>query len=379
MTFTNIYKEPAQMKKSVIIILFLVLLFHFPGYGAESGVPGKEGKMYCIGIVGVTHKDNPFSQLYNNLQMMQQFLPFEIVEGSSDMSPADSVRNLIGRDIDGLMLFVSDENVLPTICGLCEEAKMPWGIFLWQIQDEDIRSLCESSPWYIGNTGEREEETGAEMIRRAYDMGARRIALISEEMWNVTCIQREKGIMDALPDLQGMEIVATVRAVQDKQDAEKITADLIDAWPDLDSVLIVGTKGVMVPDGVIEGIKSRGKKEEISLFSIDLPVNLRECFDSGVLAAAYGLPALSLDPLFLFFDLFNYIEGYPLTDGHQSYYLHAVPVDNKERVEALSDFIQNPDYRFLTKEQILSLRKKENPSLDGERFQKFITDYIDSL
>ena len=81
----------------------------------------------------------------------------------------------------------------------------------------------------------------------------------------------------------------------------------------------------------------------------------------------------------MFFDLFNYIEGYPLTDGHQSYYLHAVPVDNKERAEALSDFIQNPDYHFLTKEQILSLRKKENPSLDGERFQKFISDYIDSL
>ena len=156
------------MKNSVLIILFLVLLFHVPGYGAESRTPVKESVTYRIGIAGVTHEYEPFGQLYNNLQATQEFLPFEIVEGSSDMSAADSVRNLIGQDIDGLMLFVSDENVLPTICGLCEEAKMPWGIFLWQIQDEDIRSLCESSPWYIGNTGEREEETGAEMIRRAY-------------------------------------------------------------------------------------------------------------------------------------------------------------------------------------------------------------------
>ena len=106
---------------------------------------------------------------------------------------------------------------------------------------------------------------------------------------------------------------------------------------------------------------------------------MRECFGSGVLAAAYGLPALSLDPLFLFFDLYNFIEGYPLTGGPQSYYLHAILVDNIERAEALGDFIQAPDFRFLTKEQIHSLRKKENPSLDGERFQKFITDYIDSL
>ncbi len=365
------------MKKTILHVLYIfILVICYTSYAREAK---SEESIFRIGIVGISSTEDTFSQLYFNLHFAETILPVTILEGRWDIPETESVRELIGQEIDGLMLFTSDEKILPTVCGICEEAKVHWGVFLWQIQDDDIRSLCESSEYYIGNTGEMEEQTGSEALRKAYDMGFRKTVLFSEERWNVTCMQREKGISDALKDCPGMEILHTVRAIQGWQDAETLTETLIAAYPEMDSILIAGTKGSNVPDGVIAGIRNAEKEKNIRLFSIDLPINVEECFSTGILAAAYGLPSLSLDPLFLFYALLNHVEGNPLSEQPQSYFLKGVLVDHTGQREKLVSFLSDPKQLLLDEDQIHVLCKKENPSLDEKGFQQFITEYLDSF
>lgn len=361
-----------------ICCFFLVFLFMNSCRFCRS--VSAEEKRHKIGVFGYTeNKSDPLYKLYHNLQYAESVLPIEIVSGKAHSSEVENVKYLISQDVDGLILYIADENMLPTVCGLCEEAKVFWGIYLWQIQNEDIRSLCESSEYYIGNTFEQEEIIGYDMIKKAHELGYRKIALISEEKWNVTCAQREKGILDAMQELNGIEIVTTVRSIREKKDAMGITDKLVTAYPDLDCILIAGTKGTEIPEGIIAQIQECGKEDQIRLMSIDLPVDLQECFSSGILTVAYGLPSLSLDPVFLFYDLLNYVEGTPLSEEPTSYYLNGLMVDNKERAEELADFLDNPDQLFFDPGQISALRRKETPSLDEKEFQKFIIEYIEAL
>ena len=70
------------------------------------------------------------------------------------------VESEIAAGVDGLMFCPPSDSVLPTICSLCDEAQVYWAISMRSINDEEIKAMCEASPYYVGNCYEDEVNTG---------------------------------------------------------------------------------------------------------------------------------------------------------------------------------------------------------------------------
>lgn len=80
-------------------------------------------------------------------------------------------------DVDGILFAPTTNQVLPAICRMCEEAKVYWGIYLRSITDKEIEDFCKSSPYYIGNTYENEEDWAYQLAQSVLKKGYRKFAV----------------------------------------------------------------------------------------------------------------------------------------------------------------------------------------------------------
>ena len=112
-----------------------------------------------------------FATLYTNMEILSELSSVKITWNQSEdrNSTADSILYYVQEEIekgtDGILICPPNDQVLPMICRMCEEANVYWGIYFRSIMDENIRAVCEASPYYIGNAYE-DEETNAYLLTK---------------------------------------------------------------------------------------------------------------------------------------------------------------------------------------------------------------------
>ena len=112
------------------------------------------------GIDYSSQQNNTFYVLEQNLKVLEELagVSFEASSPNQVFSTNETyisyVEQMIRDGMDGILICPTTDQVLPAICRMCEEAEMYWGNYFREIKDDEIRRLCESSPYYIGNTYE---------------------------------------------------------------------------------------------------------------------------------------------------------------------------------------------------------------------------------
>lgn len=133
-----------------------------------SGTANAKEDEICIGI---SASPEVFPALYTNMEILSELSSVEIAWNQSEdrNSTADSILYYVQEEIekgtDGILICPPNDQVLPMICRMCEEANVYWGIYFRSIMDENIRAVCEASPYYIGNAYE-DEETNAYLLTK---------------------------------------------------------------------------------------------------------------------------------------------------------------------------------------------------------------------
>ena len=302
-----------------------------------------------------------------------------LYSGERNSDTVETVEALIRQGADGIMISRMEEKELPVICGICEEAQVFWGLFLWDILDDDIRAFCEASEYYAGNTCEDEKEAGRLLLTKAYEKGLRRLALISESEWHATCRKRETGILAASAELPGISVLNIVRDLADREDAQIVTENLIQAYPEMDGILLVGSIVPEAAAGILDGIRSMEAEDRVSLLTFDFSDQLAIHLEEGILKGSYGLPVLAVDPFYLSLILINRIYGTPVEKTHTRCCIRGIFVDSPESAQALEKRIENDPLIYYQKEELHRFFKWENPELDGQRLQELSDRFQASL
>ena len=335
-------------------------------HAAEPGDP------VTIGLTLPEPENAPvFQPLKVNLDHISKEIPVTFVfADDGNMSTVSRVEQFIRQDVDGIMISRIEEKELPVICGMCETAGVCWGLFLWDIMDDDIRSFCETSEYYAGNTYEDEEETGRLLLEKACEKGFRNIALISESEWHTTCRKRETGIIAAAGEHPEVQILDIVRSLSDKEDARVVTENLISAYPEVDCIILVGAVVSGAEEGILEGIRHAKAVGRVGLMCFDFTENIVSDFEEGILKGCCGLPQLSCDPYYLALILINKIYGTPLEDGPVSCCIRGTFVDTPEEAKALENVITDTQKIYYSGQELQQFFRWENPDLDGQELQR---------
>ena len=328
-----------------------------------------------------------FHILNENLKHLEKLANVEFVRADLDYSGTSNEQSIynieyfLSQDVDGILFAPTTDQVLPTICRMCEEAKVYWGIYLRSISDKNIEDFCKSSPYYIGNTYENEEEGAYQLARSVLEKGYRKFAVLSEAKWDNTCRLREEGFQKALMEYPDAQVLTEARNMHTASDIEENIKSIIQAYPDLDCFFLAGTKTIGGAEQVLTAIQAMRTTSRISLIAVDFSDKLVDDFHSGILKSAYGVPHLTLDPYYLAIEMINTLKGYPIDETSTSHCIPGILITSEEQARELSPVIEDRSLLFFTDDYIQNtLFKWNNPDLDEELYQQIIDDnqFLDS-
>lgn len=322
-----------------------------------------------------------FHILNENLKHLEKLANVEFVRadqeysGTSNEQSVYNIEYLLSQNVDGILFAPTTDQVLPAICRMCEEAKVYWGIYLRSITDKETEKFCQSSPYYIGNTYENEEDWAYQLAKSVLEKGYRKFAVLSESKWDNTCRLREAGFQKAIMEYPDAQILTEARSMHNASDIKENIKSIIQAYPDLDCFFLAGTKTIGGTEQVLTTIQAMRSTSRISLIAIDFSDKIVDDFHTGILKSAYGTMQLSMDPYYLAILMINTLKGYPLEESSTSYCIPGVLITSEEQAREFSPVIEDRSLLYFPDDYVHdTLFKWNNPDLDEKQFQKIIDE-----
>ena len=322
-----------------------------------------------------------FEIMRSNMDQLEQLTGGEFINALADLTPdgvISFVESQVAAGVDGLMIIPPADSVLPTVCTLCEEAGIYWGISMRSITDPDIKAMVEASPYYIGNCYEDEYTSGYNCGKWMGEAGYKKIAIISQAKGDTTCDTREEGLAQACEEY-GMEIVGESRGHAQASDATQATESFLASNADLDAIFVVGSAVTGEHEAVIKAIQDAGRGDQVSLITVDFPNDMVADFESGILKYSFGPFCLTYDPEIMLIKLVNAVKGTPITtaDGSTvtSNAMKVLGIDNAEDAAEYVEVLGNPKYLFFTDDEINNMMVENNPDMNEAVLQEIVDNY----
>lgn len=348
----------------------------------DSAAADSSGEEFKI-AVGLTDSGSTmFSLMHTNVEEVITDLGGEVVFQGGVAASADAtiqfVEDQIAAGADGIIIGPPSDSVLTTVCNLCEEAGVYWGITFRSIMDEEVKEYVEASEYYVGNCFEDEEETGYQVMSNLHNLGIEKVAIISQAKGNTTTDLREQGAQRACDEF-GMEIVAESRDLTQASDATSAAESFLTAYDDLDAIFIVGTTGTGIHEAVAKAIEDAGKIDTVKLATIDFPDAMAELFENNCLVTCSGLPSWGYDPYIISCVLANTVKGTPISEEPVSFSIPMFDINDLDTANKWLEKYGDASTLYYEADYITStLDKANNEDLTEESMVEIIQQFVDA-
>ncbi len=346
----------------------------------EAAPAGEEFKL----AVGLPDSGSTmFSLMSHNITTMVNDLGGTVVfqggVGASTDATIQFVEDQIAAGAKGIIFSPPSDAVLTSVCSMCEEAGVYWGITFRTILDQDVLDFINASEYYIGNCYEDEEQAGYQVMADMHERGIKKVAIISQAKGNTTTDRREAGAQKACEEL-GMEIVAEARALGQASDATSAAESFLSAYSDLDAIFVVGTTGAGMHEAVAKAIEDAGKSDRVKLATIDFPDTMPELFEKDCLVSSAGLISWGYDPYMITTILANRVKGTPITEEKVSIAFPMSSINDADSAKKWTDRFGDASTLYYEEEVIKNtLDKGNNADLTLEKLVQLIEEYTSNI
>lgn len=223
------------------------------------------------------------------------------------------VENLCAAGVDGIIICNSADSEMSSVIRTCDSYGVYVSQFFRTISDSEVNDQALASKYYLGCTHEDEYQTGYNLGKILIEKkGARHIGWTAWRVGDATSLARQEGYKAAVEEWNAAhseDPVELYPLVDDKYTSEEARAaveGLIDTYPKMDSLIVVGGGG-MALDGALSAIAGRNKVGQYAVVSTDFTTNLGDQLAGNEIAAMSG--GHYADPLFSFMMVYNAIMG----------------------------------------------------------------------
>ena len=375
------------MKKVIISMLLAmaILMTAFTGcsgsnpasstQAAGTAVSSEKPKSitpFKIGFPFLTSNDPTYTAILNSCKTVCAGAGGELVTASWDFTPdqlVTDVQKLISMGCNGIMIIPTSDSVLPKIKQMCETAKVPFSIVYRSINDPDIKAAVESSPYYVGNCWEDEENTGYQVMKQMAGMGVKNVALLGVNKGDTTGDARDRGIQKAAKE-DNVKVLAETRGIMQSSDATKAVESFIAAYPEMDGLYIVG--GSICP-GILEAatkaLSGHGKTGKVKIGMIDFSSGIGDALSKNELSVVAG-GHMVLDPTLSCTMLVNKVIGTPISDKPTSLNVKLMYIKSADEASNYFKYVEGSVPPFTQEEVKKDLIKFYNPSLTLDSLNK---------
>ena len=369
---------------AMVSVMALACLAGCKGNGRSGSDAADKGKDQSFKLsVGLPDSGaTMFSLMAHNVTAMAEKFggtaTFQGGVGASADATISFVEEQIAAGTNGIILSPPSDSVLTTVTTMCEEAEVYWGIAFRSIEDEEVRELVESSPYYVGHCFEDEEQAGYQVMSNLNDNGIKKTAIISLAKGNNTTDKREQGAQRACEEF-GMEIVAEARDMTQASDATNAAESFLTAYSDLDAIFVVGTTGAGIHEAVAKAIEDAGKAGEVKLATIDFPDSMEELFTKGILSTSSGAPSWGYDPYMISTVVVNAIKGNPVSETKVNLEVPMYDINDAETAAKWVEKYGDAETMYYEESFIgETLDKSVNADLTEDAMSKLIQEFTEN-
>ncbi len=321
------------MKTKKVLSIVVTLAFVIVLFGAQMLFAEKaEEKPYLFGV-SIWADSGPLSKkVISNLRYTADVLGAEVeiaVDGFKPDDQVSNIENFIARGCDAVMICNCTDAVVPKIVKLADEAEVPLALYFRMIDDPEIRSYAESSPYFIGNVHEDEIAVGYNLGKALADKGCRNAVIINYNKGDTTAGNRYIGYKKAFEET-GVNLLGEQWDILDAEPAANAAESFIAAFPELDAIAVGGGGGGPLA-GTIRAVKNHNKIGQISITASDFGPDIEESLRNQEVAAMSG--GHWTDPFFTFILLYNYVDGHPLSDTTETITMQPIYLTSVEEAK----------------------------------------------
>lgn len=183
------------------------------------------------------------------------------------------VENAINSKVDGIVLAPLDKAALVGVIKKANEAKIPLTVF-----DSAADVGEEAYVSFVATDNKKGGVLAAERMGKLLN-GKGKVALIPNQANSASTLDRESGFEETLKaKFPGITLVKANLANSDRQQAMRVTEDVLTANPD-----IVGIFGSCEPCavGALQAVKTRGLVGKVKLVGFDITNQLEDAVAAG--------------------------------------------------------------------------------------------------
>lgn len=278
----------------------------------------------------------------------------------------ENIQNFISAGVDGIIMQISSDPVLPRAAQECADAGVPFVLAIFTGADNDRAAVAASNPFYVGSVS-------ADMVLDGYLMGKAAIAdghrvavLIGGNVGHLHMDLRTAGFTQAFVGEGGGVILDSARCSGPAECQEKANA-LLSAYPYADCMYAM--VGDYVP-GSINAMDALGL--EIPLYVSNANRDTAEYIRSGRVAGASSGNDLAA-PIAAAL-LINDLDGHPIRDenGDPPALTTGLFTVGRDDLDAWEQIFFGEGEHPLTEERLRSLVWRYNPDVSYETFAELI-------
>ena len=360
------------MKKLLVMLLALALCLGSVSAFAEE----TDLKPFLLGMRMPTTIDQMQEQTQSNVTLVATTANGELMVENAALTPEgniESYEKLIAAGVNGLIVIPASDSVLPRISQMCEEAQIPWAIYMRSILDEDIKAQIEASPYYLGNTYEDEYLAGYTLTKKMAEAGCKNIILFSTALGDTTGGQREAG-MNAACEEFGINVISEFRAVPQASDAAQAVESVLTTHPEVDGIFIAAgtlTYGILP---ALTTLLDEYDRTDVKITMIDFPEGMEEAFETGYMLSACGGFNVT-DAMFCASLVVNYLQGTPLSEEPVSIRVNQMYLESVEDVENYFKYCESGVATYTAEELNEYFFKFVNPEVTVESLTELAANY----
>lgn len=272
----------------------------------------------------------------------------------------ENMQNFIAAEVDGIVMQISADPVLPEAAAECEEAGIPFVLAIFTGAEEDRLEVAANNDVYVGSVSADMYIDGYLMGQQAAADGHKTAILIGGNVGHLHMDLRTAGFTQAFEVEGGGKVLDSARCASPAEGQEKANA-LISAYPDADCMY------AMVGDYVPGSINAMDALNvQLPLYVSNSNKDTVEYIKGGRVAGASSGNDLAA-PIATAL-LINYLDGHPILDEEGNPPALTTPLFTvtPETVEDYAEVFFGDGNHPLTEELLHSLvwRYNENASYD---------------
>lgn len=356
------------VKRTLAIVLALSMCLALAACGEKSG-SGNGAESYYVGFNTWGAGSATFDVMGDEIAHTLDVYGAESFRASDDHmadKELENIQNFISAEVDGIVMQISSDPVLPEAAKECEDAGIPFVLAIFTGSNEDREEIAANNSVYVGSVSADMVLDGYLMGKAAIEDGHKTAILIGGNVGHLHMDMRTAGFTKAFVEEGGGVILDSARCSSPAEGQEKANA-ILSAYPDADCMYAM--VGDYVP-GAINAMDALNL--EIPLYVSNSNRDTVEYIRNGRIAAASSGNDLAAPVATAL--LINYLDGHPMLDenGNPPALTTNLFSVNKDNLDAWEEIFFADGNHPLTEERLNSLVWRENPDVTYETFVDFI-------